>query len=91
MIDWPHVAFHALWIVGCALILATLSYANWLSQAYTRQLLSTPVFQLPLSIGLVLISCSLFLLSQGWLEHVLWAILTVTCAWQAWSLWRSGP
>ncbi len=94
MIDWFHVALDALWVLGCALILAAFSHANWLAQtrnARTRQLLSAPAFQLPCSIGLGIISGSLFLLSQGWLEHALWAILTVTFAWQAWNLCRSGP
>ncbi len=94
MIDWLHVAFNALWVLGSALILAALSHANWLAQARharTRQLLSAPAFQLPFSIGLGLISGSLFLLSRGWLEHVLWAILTITFAWQAWSMRRSSP
>ena len=94
MIDWLHVAFNALWVLGSALILAAFSHANWLAQARnapTRQLLSAPAFQLPCSIGLGLISFSLFLLSQGWLEHALWAIPTSIFTWQAWSLWRSSP
>lgn len=94
MIDWPHVAFNALWIIGCALILAALSYANWLAHlrgVRTRQLLSAPTFQLPFSIGLGLISCGLFWLSRGWLEHALWAILTLLFAWQTWGLRRGSP
>ena len=91
MIDWLRVAFHALWVLGSALILAAFSHANWLAHtrntrtARMRQLLSAPAFQLPFSIGLGIISCSLFLLSQGWLEHVLWAILTIIFTWQAWN------
>ena len=94
MIDWLHVAFNALWVLGSALILAAFSHANWLAQARnarTRQLLSAPAFQLPFSIGLCLISGSLFLLSRGWLEHALWAVLTIIFTWQAWGLWRSSP
>jgi hypothetical protein len=93
VIDWFRVAFHALWIIGCALILAALSYANWLAHlrgVRTRQLLSVPAFQFPFSIGLGLISCGLGLLSRGWLEHLLWAILAFLFAWQAWNLWRGG-
>ena len=94
MIDWPHVAFHTLWIFGCALILAAFSYANWLAhlrRAPTRQLLNAPTFQLPFTIGLGLISCGLFLLSRGWLEHILWVVLTLLFAWQVWGLWRDNP
>lgn len=93
MIDWPPVAFNALWIVGCALILAAFSHAHWLAQArntHTRQILNSPAFQLPFSIGLALISGGLLLLSRGWLEHALWAILVALCIWQVWNTWRSS-
>ena len=91
MIDWPHVALNALWILGGAVILAALSYTSWLAQVRglpTRQLLGGSVFQLPLSIGLSLVSFSLFFLSRGWLERVLWAAFTVVFAWQCWDRWR---
>ncbi len=96
MIEWPRVVFHALWILGSTLILAAFSHANWLAQARSsnaglRQMLSAPAFQLPLSIGLSLISCSLFLISQGWLEHALWGIPIVIFGQQVWRLWRSSP
>jgi hypothetical protein len=29
MIDWINLAFNALWILGCAVALAALSYASW--------------------------------------------------------------
>lgn len=89
MIDWLHVAFNALWLLGLALILAAFSYAGWLAQARgmrTRQLLGTPTFQLSFTIGMGLVSLGLFFLGRGWLEHVLWAAFTVVFAWQAWSL-----
>ena len=47
MIDWLHVAFNALWVLGSALILAAFSHANWLAHtrnARTRQFLTLPVF-----------------------------------------------
>jgi hypothetical protein len=93
VIDWPRVAFNTLWIVGCALILAAFSHTHWLARTRstrTRQLLGAPTFQIPLSVGLVLISLSLFFLGRGWLEHVLWAVFTCLFAWQAWGLWRDG-
>ena len=92
MIDWPQVAFNSLWIIGCAVVLAAFSYANWLAHARgvrTRQLLGMPVFQLPFSIGFVLVTLGLFFLGRGWLERGLWAIFAVLFTWQSWSLWRS--
>jgi hypothetical protein len=75
------------------LILAVLSYANWLAHvrdARTQQLLGSSSFQLPFSIGLGLVSLGLFFLSGGWLEHLLWAAFVALFAWQAWGLWRKG-
>ena len=94
MIDWPSVAFNALWIIGCAVILAAFSYTNWLAHlrgVRTRQLLSAPNIQLPFVIGLGLISLGLFFLSHGWPEYVLWAVFFIFSAWQSWRLWRGSP
>jgi hypothetical protein len=84
--NWSHVVFNALWILGCALILAAFSHAHWL--AYTqgtraRQLLRAHVFQVPFSIGLFMVSLGLFFLSNGWLERILWAGFAILFAWQA--------
>ena len=92
MIDWFQVAFNSLWIVGCAVILAAFSHANWLAGVRgvrTRQLLGVPAFQLPFSIGLVLVTLGLFFLGRGWLERGLWAAFAVLFTWQSWNLWRS--
>ncbi len=91
MINWPSVAFNGLWVIGCAVILAALSYTNWLAHVRgtrARQLLGSSTFQLPFTVGLGLIALGLFFLGRGWLEHVLWAVFVVLFAWQAWSLWR---
>ncbi len=93
MIDWPHVAFNALWIIGCAVILAAFSYTNWLAHERgerTRQLLGRPTFQLPFTIGMTLISLGLFFLARGWLERGLWAIFTLLFAWQLWGVWKES-
>jgi hypothetical protein len=91
--NWLHLVFNALWVVGSALILAVLSYANWLAYMrgmHTRQLLGSSPFQLPLSIGLGLVSLGLFFLGRGWLEHFLWVVFVVLFAWQAWGSWRKS-
>lgn len=93
MIDWPHVVYNALWIIGCAVILTGFSTANWLAHVYgvrTRQLLGRRAFQLAFYVGLSLIVLGLFFLGRGWLEHALWAVLVLLCSWQSWSLWRGS-
>ena len=92
MIDWFQVAFNSLWIIGCAVALAAFSHADWLAHARgvrTRQLLGVPVFQLPFSIGLILVTLGLFFLGRGWLERGLWAAFAALFTRQSWSLWRS--
>ena len=89
--DWPHVVLNALWIVGCAVILAAFSHARWLAQlrqVRTRQLLGEPGYQLLLSAGLSLISLGLFFLSSGWLERIVWAAFSLLFVWQSLNLWR---
>jgi hypothetical protein len=91
MIDWPHVLFNLLWVLGLALILAALSYTDWLTHVRglrTRKLLGAPIFQLALFTGLGLVSLSLLLQSRGWLERLLWAGLILALAGCAWSLQR---
>jgi hypothetical protein len=91
VIDWPHVIFHALWIIGCAIILAAFSHATW--WAHERQLrlrhsLKDPSYQLAYSLGAGLITLGLFLLGNGWLERLVWAVLTLVFTWQSWDVWR---
>lgn len=91
MIDWLQVLFNLFWLLGLALILAAFSYSSWLAHTRgvrARQLLGSPIFQLPFSIGLSLVSLGLVFLGRGWLERGLWAVLAVLFTWQTWSLWR---
>jgi hypothetical protein len=86
VIDWLSVFYNGLWILGCALILAALSYTSWLAQAQgerLRPLLDAFVFQFPFSIGMGLISLGAFFLARGWLEHLLWAIFVILFLWQS--------
>ncbi len=90
MIDWLRLSFNALWIAGLTLMLTVLSYAGWLAQLQevgVRQRLARPAFQAGLDLGLGLVSLGLFCLGRGWLEHLLWALLTLFFLWQAWGLW----
>ena len=91
MIDWFSLAFNGLWVAGLVVVLATWSYANWLAHLQgvrTRQLLASPSFQSLFFLGLGLVTLGLFCLGRGWLEHLVWAALTLLYAWQAYRLWR---
>ena len=91
MIDWFSVGANALWISGAAVIVATFSYANWMAHVRdqrARLLLVTAAVQISFTIGLLLISVGLFFASHGWLEQVLWALLSILFLWQLWILWR---
>jgi hypothetical protein len=91
MINWLHVLFNLLWILGLSLILAALSHTLWLAYQRgirARPLLGTPTFQLPFTLGLALVALGLFFLGRGWLEHLVWAIFVLLFALQAWGVWR---
>jgi hypothetical protein len=93
VIDWPPVALNVLWIIGCAVILAAFSYANWMAHMHgvsTRHLLRAPSFQLPFLIGMGLISLGLFVLSRSWLERLLWGVCIIFFVLRLWELWRTG-
>jgi hypothetical protein len=86
VIDWPHLLFNTLWILGCAVILAAFSHSHWLAGVRgtsTRRLLNTPAFQLPFTLGLTLISLGLLLLAAAWLERALWGLFTLLFLYQS--------
>lgn len=87
MIDWPNTFYNALWILGLSIILAAFSYADWrarLGGEKLRQRLNASSFQLPLSLGLLLVSLSLLLLAHTWWERLIWAIFVLLFVWQGW-------
>lgn len=91
MIDWPHLLYHTLWILGLATILAAFSQSDWRAAQQglkLRQVLNRPAFQIPLSLGLTLISLALALLAQtGW-ERFIWLAFVGVFLWQLWQLRR---
>lgn len=80
MIDWIGVGSNALWILGCAIGLATLSYTSWEAsvhgEKFTARLKRTPV-QISLNLAGLLFSLGLATTSDSTLEIVLWGILTI--------------
>lgn len=83
MIDWSGLASNALWILGCAIGLATLSYASWQASVYgekfTARLKQVPI-QISLNIAGLLFSAGLAATSDATLETILWIGLAVAFA-----------
>lgn len=80
MIDWANLAANALWIVGCAIALATISYASWEASEVKDKFidrLKKNSYQIALNLAGFLFSAGLAWTSDTTLEIVLWAILTV--------------
>ncbi|MGQ9555898.1 MAG: hypothetical protein ACUVWR_17495 [Anaerolineae bacterium] len=91
MIDWLSLAFSALWILGLALVLATLSFANYQARQAgirLRQALSTPSFSLPISLGLLLFCLGMSYGTQPLWQRLLWLLLAAAFAYDAFSSWR---
>jgi membrane protein required for beta-lactamase induction len=83
MIDWIALASNALWILGCAAGLATLSYASWQASIrgdkFTAQLKRIPI-QISLNFAGLLFCAGLAATSGVSLETVLWGILAIAFA-----------
>lgn len=78
MIDWYSVASNSLWILGCALALAALSYTSWLASVSGekfRRVIQRPGIQTSLNLAGLLFSAGLAATSDSTLESMLWAVL----------------
>lgn len=99
LIDFRAVFFDALWILGLAGVLATLSYTDWyrLQKGWRwRTLWDRPCFVVPLSVSL-LVFCVGVALSGAtaytpdpWWQTALWALLALLFAVQAGIYARAG-
>jgi phosphatidylserine synthase len=94
MIDWVMVAANALWILGLAIGLATLSYASWEAWATHetfRQRLAKPAAQGVLALAGFLFCMGLAATSWVLWQTAVWLILGVLFLWQAWLAFRNRP
>jgi hypothetical protein len=77
MIDWYNLAANALWIIGCAIALATLSFASF-QAAMTKQKftahLKLPGMQIALNLAGMLFSLGLAATDDRLLVQVLWLV-----------------
>jgi hypothetical protein len=83
MIDWINLGTNALWILGCILILATVSYTSWQSaikhERFLQQL-KQPPNMFTLHLGGVLFCLGLASTSDTWLRAVIWIALALAFA-----------
>jgi hypothetical protein len=78
MIDWFNLVANALWILACAIALATLSYASWaasLRHEKMRKILALPQYQTIMYIAGILFCVGLAGTSQKWWEILLLLII----------------
>jgi hypothetical protein len=80
MIDWGNFFFNSLWILGCSLALATLSYTSWQASSTGEKLrtrLGSPRSQRWLIVAGMLFCVGLAGSSDTIWQTVLWAVLGV--------------
>ena len=88
VIDWLQVLANAIWMLGLAILLSGFSYASYQAAGAKRSLrrqLQMPGFNLVSSLGLFLFCIGLAATdSQSWWKSVVWSLLALAFAWQAW-------
>ena len=80
MINWLNLLANSFWILGCALALATLSYASWQASVINekmRMVLSSPGYKISLYAAGALFSIGLAATSDRIWEIILWTILAI--------------
>ncbi|MBI5034858.1 MAG: hypothetical protein HZB51_30405 [Chloroflexi bacterium] len=89
MIDWFGVLSAAIWILGLALLLATMSIAY--SSATDKSLLAVlgkQSYRLALTVGLVLFALGMMLSVEAWWERIGWLLVMGLGLWDGVAAWR---
>jgi len=80
VIDWYDLAANAIWITGCALALAAVSYAHWEASMRGERLrvsLRRPWMQIATHLAGALFCLGLAVTSRSVIELIIWLILVV--------------
>lgn len=88
LIDWPLVAFSALWILGLAVMLSALGFAYYEAETNGERIwdrMRRAGAQLALNGGLALFCVGMAGTSGSWWERGLWGTLCLAFLWYAWS------
>jgi hypothetical protein len=91
MIDIWGVMANGLWVLGLALLLATLSWAHWaasMERTRFRTILGRPGVQRTTNLALALFCLGLATTARKWWERAVWGLLTVAWVVQAWTAGR---
>ena len=89
MIDWVVVGFGTLWILGLGLVVAALSFANYLASQQKRrfrQVLEMPACQIMIDLGLMFFCLGWIGSVSGTWERIVWgglAFMFALGSWQA--------
>jgi len=93
MIDWFQLGANALWVIGCAVVLAAFSYASWeasLSQQKLSERLKQHHTLLTLNLGGLLICLGAALTRGEWWWILLWGLLGLAFLIQVVRILRAG-
>lgn len=86
MIDWVYVGTNSLWILGLSILLAALSYHDWLARETgqrRRALFRRLSWRLPLWTGMASFCIGVGLGRElSWWERIFWAALALSAVWQ---------
>jgi hypothetical protein len=91
-IDWREVFSNAVWIFGCALALAVLSYADWRAAQHHEKLRAQfvrPNIRLAFDASLLFICLGLAATSDSTLTVIIWLILAILSIIQTVLDWRT--
>lgn len=80
MIDWYHLLTNAIWILGCAVVLATISYTSWEASVHHssfKEFVRQYKIQLSLSVGGAFFAIGLAGTTQILWQQILWAIISL--------------
>lgn len=92
MINWWPVLAYGLWLLGLALLLASLGYSLWLTRQEGtgwRQQLRRPQFLRPFWLSLALVGFGLIGISGQTWERLLWLFVSLYCLTILWRLRRA--
>ena len=90
--DWLNLAFNALWVLGCALALAAVSYASWQSSLSGQRLvvhLGRRGVRMTLALAVALVCLGLAGTARSSLETIFWSVLSILWLVAGWFL-RGG-
>lgn len=91
MIDWIGVIVSAIWILGLAVLVATVSVAYALAQDRSiRSVLGQTPFRLALTVGGMLFAVGMALSVDAWWERAGWIVMIGLLLWDGVSTWRSA-